>query len=289
MTNELPVVTKIPVTPKVACFIGMPTYNGEVRYDVATRGQNHATNDQGNKLCVQMYEGGSSLPQVYNKLWIQGLGSQQPRFTHWAMLHADLLPDAYWVDTLYNVMQETGATIVSAVAAIKDSKGVTSTAVGPIGDDFTYRRLTVSELEKLPETFGIEEVKAAGMWQESEFDDACLLVNTGCMLVDMSWEPWFAMQPDGITMAFCMEQKHRIQKWPNGQWNPEFAPEDWLMSRYVAKYGGKCVATTKVKTVHVGTYGYPSTGTWGGKTDVEVDRFREQKRAAFSEAATNDV
>lgn len=268
------------VMDNVYVCLGIPVYDGSAESSTMIRGTAQASQ----KIrFMPRCEGMSSLCQVYNRLWVCGLGAMpEHKFTHFAMLHSDVVPDAWWIDTLYAEMQATGATVISAVCPIKDTKGVTSTAVGNPADDWDYRRITTTELKRLPQTFTIDDVVTSGIWPESYTNDKCLLVNTGCMLVDMSWSHWYDKLDDGITMAFRFNQDYRIQRWPDGKWNPEFVPEDWQMSRYVHNNGGKVVATKKVSTVHMGKQAYSSAAAWGSATDVEMDAFNAERAKAFA-------
>ena len=269
------------VVDGVHVCLGLPTYDGTIEVNAAFKALAQASS----KIrFTPLAEGSSALCQVFNRLWVQALGSVNQPFTHFAMLHSDMNPDIGWLDDLYDTMQATNATVVSAVAAIKDAKGVTSTAVGDPQDEWDYRRLTLSELQKLPEAFDAEDIARAGFWPESYTKDKCLLVNTGCMLIDLRWPHWMDKAADGLTLKFCFNQDYRVQQWPTGKWCPEFSPEDWQMSRYIYRNGGKVVATKKVGTFHIGKAPYPSSGVWGGATDSEMDKFLADKAECFKAA-----
>lgn len=244
----------------------------------------HAT---GGKLQVAYSRKGcSSLPQTFNQCWADAIANPG-KFDYFAMLHSDVEPQQGWLDVLYDEIVRTKATVVSAVCAIKDGKGVTSTGVGPVDDDYEYRRLTVTECQKLPQTFGLADVKAANLWPDEYWQGGlrCLLVNTGCWIADLSWPKWYEVRPDGC-FDFVYEQKHRIQKWPDGSVHCEFAPEDWLLSRYVCRHGGTALATRLFRVAHWGEQMYPNWQTWGAETDVEIDRYRADREAAYRAAQT---
>jgi hypothetical protein len=258
-------------------FLGQPLYGREVDCGAATAAT--VGGSKGKLTYSYARYGGSSLPHVFNMLWTGALSN--PQFKYFAMLHGDLEPETGWLDVLYDEMKRTGATVVSVSNAIKDDKGVTSTAVGSPTDLYDYRRITTTEQLRLPQTFGIEEIAAAGIWSPDRTDGKCLLANTGCWIADLTWPHWKTTDENGF-LKFRFEQFHRVQVWPDGHYNCEFAPEDWLMSRYVHNNGGKVVATRAVKTIHVGTRVFPNYIAWGPETDEEIDRFREQKRQAFA-------
>src|SRR5215469_11944582 len=75
------------------------------------------------------FEPGSLLSYVFNRLWCECLNMRRERpVTHFAMLHADMCPDPGWLDILVTELERTGADVMSAVAPIKDQRGLTSTA-----------------------------------------------------------------------------------------------------------------------------------------------------------------
>ena len=222
-------------------------------------------------------KGTSSLPQTFNLAWVQALANRG-KYDYFAMLHSDVAPSPLWLDVLYDEITRTKATAVSAVVAIKDVKGVTSTAVGLVDDDFDYRRITLTENRKLPQTYGMADVQAANLWPGFDFAQRCLLINTGCWIADMSWPHWYNVHPDG-RYEFCYEQKHRIQVWADGSAHAEFAPEDWLVSRYIHRHGGTCMATKLVRTLHWGDQPYPNDQVWGAETDIEIDRYQADREA----------
>lgn len=271
---------------KPSIYLAMPCADGTARVMSVLAAVQQASS-RGLRVTYG-YQGGSCLMHVFNQLWVQAQGgAEQGLVTHFAMLHNDVGADPNWLDVLLDEMNRTGADVVSAVCAIKDLKGITSTAVGSPDDIFDYRRVTTSEVQKLPATFDMSDV--ARLWAKSELTDGkCLLVNTGCMLVDLRKPYWHRADAAG-NMEFAFQQVTRIQRWPNGTWSPEFAPEDWLMSRFVHKQGGKCVATTKVKTRHFGDQIYPNDAAWGQATDVEIDAFWRSRVEAYGHATATPI
>ena len=258
--------------PKV--FVGMPCGDGWTHVSSAASAMQRASATP----IILGYEGGSCLMHTFNQLWTKGLLARESGVTHFAMIHADVEASPGWLDVLVEEQRQTGAVAVSAVVAIKDNKGLTSTAVGSPTDFYDYRRITVSELRKLPATFEMADV--ARLWGPELTDGKCLLINTGCFLVDIRHPMWDEAAEDG-TLAFAFEQHSRIQRWPNGVYSPEFAPEDWLISRYIARHGRSCAATTKVVTAHHGVQVYPNNVVWGSDHDVEIDEFWAKRKAAY--------
>ena len=74
--------------------------------------------------------GFSIATHTFNMLWCQAYNARRELgLTHFAMCHSDVHPDEGWLDTLLDEMDRTGADVLSAVIAIKDCKGLTSTGL----------------------------------------------------------------------------------------------------------------------------------------------------------------
>ncbi len=201
---------------------------------------------QGN-VCTVNLEGGSLLSLVFNRLWCRALNERQERgYTHFAMHHADIQAPVGWVDVLLNELDRHKADVISAVVAIKDYRGLTSTGyrssnLGPIS------RLTVKEVNDLPETFDLED--ALG----TEGKRHWLMVNTGLWVCRFT-EPWV----EDVCFNIC----DAIQK-VDGRFQPRCLPEDWNFSGFCAQRGLKVMATRKLRVLHHGDTGFPNNGTWG--------------------------
>jgi hypothetical protein len=175
----------------------------------------------------------SLLPHGFNMLWQD---AQRKDFDYFLMLHADVEPIEHdWVDILVGEMDATGADLLGAVIALKDSRGMTSTAIGSLEDPWKRTRLTLSQCSGLPETFSARDCGCP---------DRPLLINTGCMLIDLR-KPW-------VENAW-FQINNRI----NGE-SVECEPEDWFFSRQAFEAGAKAYATRKVRTYHHGDVRFPS-------------------------------
>jgi len=200
---------------------------------------------------------GSILPDVFNRIWCEArkMRKQIP-ITHFVMVHSDIRPDIHFVDVLVREQVGTGADIVSAVVPIKDRRGLTSTAVdSPAGP----RRLTMKEVFRLPETFGLNDVKKTLLvpsWHGP------LVVNTGCWVCDFT-RPWV----DKVHFEF----QTAILEDKDGNPYPVRCGEDWIFSRDVQRLGGTILATRKVRLNHYGDDGaYTNAYSWGEwETDKE--------------------
>lgn len=165
--------------------------------------------------------------------------------SHFAMLHDDVCPQEGWLDQLLGDLEEHSADVMSAVVPIKDEQGLTSTAIDDPEDPWNVeRRITMTELMRLPEVFGAADCG---------YPDRKLLVNTGCWIcrLDREWRRH---------VSFTI--RDRIV-YKDGKWTPEVASEDWNFSRDVQELGGKVMATRRVMLKHAGEMFYPNSHGWG--------------------------
>lgn len=203
--------------------------------------------------------GGGSMMSLFNRCLAAALGT--PGVSHLAILHTDVCPDPWWLDTLYDEMEATRAAVMSAIVPIKNDRGVTSTAAGYPWPSWWYDRLTMAEVMALPETITIADLppNASG---------CILLVNTGCMLIDLRHE-WWGNRDYDDRLQFCFRMEDRITRLKSGSYAVEFWPEDWRMSQYAAACGGVVAATRKVRLYH-GSAGCRNDRVWGtDATDVQ--------------------
>jgi predicted O-methyltransferase YrrM len=216
-----------------------------------------------NKPRIMDDKGSSLLGNAFDVHWATALNMQQAGYSidRFAMLHSDVVPGDWWLDQLLHDLDETGADVVSAVVAIKDLNGLTSTAIDDPEDPWdVLRRLTASEVMKLPEIFSAADCG---------YPDHLLLVNTGCWICDFT-KPWrHARNPDG-SLAVNFNIRNAILPLASGSYATKAAPEDWEFSRKVGRLGGKVLATRRVATSHMGEFPYPSRGYWGKQEMDEV-------------------
>jgi hypothetical protein len=208
----------------------------------------------------------SLLASGLNKLWCKALNDREQYGYKWfALLHADIVPERFFLDKLIEQAEAFDADVMSAVVPIKGPDGVTSTALsGP--DEFTrLTRLTVSQVydPEWPMTFDawgtLSALKKKGLSIDDKAAANCkLLVNTGCMItrIDREWcaHVEFTINDRIITLA-------------GGKLLEQVEPEDWYFSLRVAQLGGKVMATKAVKLEHVGTMSYHSHTVWGKEID----------------------
>lgn len=172
----------------------------------------------------------SMLTDNFNELWCEFMNKD---YTHFAMLHADISAENYWVDKLLTIMEEKQADIVSVVMPIKDNTGDTSTAFLPDGET-KVRRLTLKEIRGLPETFCASDVGLG-----------TLLVNTGL---------WLAKKGE-----WCQKFKgfHAISEvYMEEKWKARRISEDWLFSMEAKELGAKIYANRSISATHIGRQGW---------------------------------
>jgi hypothetical protein len=169
------------------------------------------------------------------------------------MCHDDVRPSPGWIDVLIDELDRTGADVVSAVVAIKDDRGLTSTGIRNCQTG-AIRRLTMTEVLRLPETFGVDEVTDAGIRLPEE--DEILVVNTGLWVC--RWDPAWRERMPGF------QSIDRVKRADDGTWHAPSLSEDWWFSEWCARRGLKLRATRKVLAVHTdGARDFPNDRAWG--------------------------
>ena len=239
-------------------FIAVPSYDGSMRTDTA-HSINVASKEHPGE--VQWADCHSSLLGItFNRLLTRALYSGAQYF---CMLHADVAPDPYWIDTLLGEMKASKADVISAVIPLKGVHGLTSTAVdlGSEENPWRCRRITMKEVFGLPETFTAADFG---------YKDKALLINTGCMMFDL-FAPWVKSFP-GFTVSdkaspvdcqFCNAKG--CAECGNHGWRMavQVESEDWGFGRWLHKNGLKAVATRKVLIRHFGSAFYTNSVPWG--------------------------
>jgi GT2 family glycosyltransferase len=252
-------------------FLGCITHNGQLDYRMANMFFTSASKERAILTKIQQ---SSLLASACNNLWVTALNRRAQDNLKWfAMLHADVVPEPFWVDTLIALAEEHDADVMSAIVPIKGPDGVTSTAISGPDDFVRLTRLTMKQILSpgWPETFDIHGaaeilfdntvpgwVEKAGGYTHELLQKSKLLVNTGCMVARLD-RPW------------C-EQTHftindRIEQLLGGKFVEYVEPEDWFFSRRVAEQGGNVMATRKVVVEHIGSVPYKSNKVWGGEQD----------------------
>lgn len=226
---------------KPLVFLGMPLRPAGTPHFVAMLASETASD--GRADVQRAFASTSLLPFTFNQLWSSALNARADGFTHFAMIHDDVLPGEGWLDKLMIELEANDAEIVSAVVPIKDAMGLTSTAVDDTGDEWNPRRLTLHEVFQLPETFTHPKI----------------LLNTGLWVCRLD-RPWV----DKVSFR----QQDRIVRRMDGTCEPQTKSEDWDFSRQVRSLGfDRLFATRKVALDH-DTPQWHTRHPWGTcKTD----------------------
>lgn len=185
----------------------------------------------------------SLLCQSFNTSLAKALDARdRGEIDYFALLHSDIEPEPYWLDKLAGELARYQADVISAVIPIKEpaEDPRTSTAIGALDNPwYPARYVRRSDRDRLPETFGAADVCGP---------DEVLLINTGCMLIDLRDPFW-------DTFAFTIED--RITQ-VGGKRVAQVCPEDWRMSRQLHAAGLRYLATWSVKATHHGAAGWPN-------------------------------
>lgn len=268
-------------------YVAIPHYG-----DVSPELHHSLVCARGEREDIRIYEqmnGNSLLPHNFNALFCDGYNLREERgLTHFAMHHSDIGAESGWLAKLLDLQQGTGADVVSVTVPIKDQLGLTSTAIRKADCSGDVRRLTMTEIFQLPETFGIADVEALfGL----ESGSHALLVNTGLWVCDFR-RPWVD-EFDGFEIISkivktpdpCIasgDAAHRQMKR-----KPVSLPEDWGFSLWCHQRGLQVRATRAVKLGHFGRARYSNEMVWGAwqteggeKPAATVKKKRRAKAAA---------
>ena len=240
----------------IRVLVGQPCYSG-IEPESYTAAQN-PTQRRGDVQVSVMRPRASLLAHAFNLAVVYALNE---KYDYFGLLHGDVLPDKWWIDSLLDAKESSGVEVVHAISPIKDDRGLTSTALGYSDDAFApVRRLTVTELQGLPDVFTIADIN-----ERLDPDATHLLPNTGCIL--MRANTWLR----GFT-GFTIDD--RIIR-GDGEWGLDVCPEDWNFGHWCAK-NGVSVGASKMRIRHVGHHTYDSSHVWGQATDEHYQEARKQ-------------
>lgn len=248
----------------MAVFVGIPTHDYRLHARLCTRLLEEAGLPRSPSFTVGI-RASSLLPLACNWLWCLALNARET-YSHFLMLHSDIIPESGFMGKLLEIMEIKRAQVVSVVTPIKDRRGLLSTALIRRPSDprrlenGRLRRLTLAELESLPETFGAPELAKLWDWGEARDGSPALLVNTGLMLADLRGE-W--------AERVNFEMLDGIAQSAGGHFAPQVRSEDWQFSLLAAAAGAHLVATRAVALEHAGLAHYANREAWG---DWEHDR-----------------
>lgn len=241
--------------------LSIPMYDGNLYYQTCRTILNAANTLNGKAALSIEFMATSATPFCFNRLLASAVASNAD---YWVLLHSDLgAKQIDWLPMMLSDMQAEGLSVLSAVAAIKDESGVTSTALDT--REHFPRRLTLAEIHAGPDVLTNEKAKRIYGYP--------LLINTGMMVWDMS-----VMRQHVSGLPFEFHDCWRDQMTPNGmQMHAAFQPEDWLMSKRLNALNIPFGATKRVHTVHKGGKEFDSSQIWGAATDMQWVNTRDQE------------
>lgn len=228
---SVPFVKTPPPSAETRLFLALPSYNGWVKGN-CIGGAAFAT--QQGQIFVEV--GCASILTVnFNQLWTKALNSRREgRWTHFAMMHADISAPPGWADVLIAEMNRTGVDMISAASPIKDHRRLSSH--GAVQQDGSIRRLTMKEIHRLPVTFTTDDLPRVGI-------EGPLVVNTGLWVCrfDQPWveQVWFHIN-------------NGIERMPDGTFKAAMLPEDWFFSRLLTQKGVRIAGTRVCRVGHWG-------------------------------------
>ena len=185
--------------------------------------------------------------------------AEEGRITHFAMLHADINPQDYWLDALVREAEKRGVSFLSAVAPVKDERGLASCGIGDPRDPWLpFRQFTMAEVLGLPETFDQADAGYSGY---------PLLHNNGCCLWDLRDTRFFARDGrDELICSFIFAR--RMIRDGEGKWLAQRASEDWEISRRFWQMGIPTAISRKVKLTHcTANFVFANDRAWGQAHD----------------------
>lgn len=168
--------------------------------------------------------------------------------------HADVqIYTPKWLDIMLEDQKTTGAAVLACVCSKKTTaNGGVSNMAYATDCEFVGDCLHLSDIWALPSVF---------CQADTPHPERTLLVNTGLIMFDLSRPEWKETQKssDGKDeLKFCFRMHDRIVIEDNGNYEAQFAPEDWNFSKLCAAAGVPVYVTQNVRTVHLGEMGYAS-------------------------------
>jgi hypothetical protein len=179
-------------------------------------------------------------------------------YDYFCLLHGDVIPapQGEWLSILVDELEAHRFDAIHAPCAIKDGRGLTSTAIAFSANPWERkRRITTRELHQLPETFDVADVRRV-----LEPRAYTLLPNTGCLLFSAKAE-WICRFPG-------FEIRDRIT-WEGNHYAASVVPEDWHFGYWMAEMDLKVGGTRKVTPRHVGKIPFMTEVPWGVEHDEQ--------------------
>ncbi len=245
-------------------FLARPSYGPyEPESDIAA---NHAVGDNSaitvHACCFRLSMTCKNMNDHFAKC--MNLGG----YDYFALLHADNAPPDGWAEQLVDAMELYNYDVIHAPYAVKNKKGMTTTAIGFSGNIWgTVRRISTTERKELPRIFDIEVLRK----ELDEPDAERMLFGTGVMVIKIG--DWLNDFP-----AFTMSD--RIVK-HEGQWYPQCVSEDYMFSHWCANNGVRAGALN-LDVGHWGRWNYSTADAWGESRDEDYFRDAVNLRGAVA-------
>jgi len=237
-------------------FVAQPAY-GAGQFERESYDAPDSAIDQLEELAKLPYES-SLLANGFNKCLCACLNLGD--YDEFCLLHGDVIPwpQEGWLETLIAERDAHGLDVIHAPCAIKDGRGLTSTAIAVSADPWANkRRITTTELHHLPETFTIDDVRRI-----IEPTAVVLLPNTGCLLFSAK-AAWLDRFP-GFAILDRIDPPDA-----EGKRLARVVPEDWHFGHWAHDQGLRVGGTRKVTPRHVGKMPFMTEVAWGKPHDEQ--------------------
>lgn len=184
----------------------------------------------------------SNLGECFNIMYGNALNLQFEGvpITRFVMLHNDVAPENLsWLDTLLQDMDDQKADLVSAVSPVKNNSQFVSiahydpSAVWGIG-----HQLSLKDVAKLPQVFGDKDNR--------------FLVNTGCMVIDLtkSWRHTVNADNELICAFNIKSALVQTVEAKGVRYRSRTLTEDWGFSAALHRLHAKVCATRRIRLKH---------------------------------------
>lgn len=212
----------------------------------------------------------SLLCWAFNHLWCDALNARShdnigQKFNYWLLCHADIsFRTHHWLDVLTDDMEKYGYDVLHVPMAIKDGRGLTSTALGNGDNKYGHvRRITTTELQKLPPVFGLDDVVELMKKSGPVPKNPVFCPNTGVMLIKMN-PSWIWEFPGFNIMDKLVTEVH-----PSGKIfrQPLVLSEDWHSGYWFQQRGLKVGGCRRVRTDHWSRASFANDKPWGEERD----------------------
>jgi hypothetical protein len=235
--------------PTKRVFLGMP-YNGKIEPETWDTALDALKSPKG--LNVYAWRSNwSLLERSFNDCLEKCLNRGD--CDYWLLLHSDLGLSHGFLPAMIAEIEHHDLDALHAVVPIKNSEGLTSTAVAYSDDPWdTVRRITTTELKSLPDTFDIDTIR-----ERYDPNAKILLPNTGCLMFRIG--DWLNDFP-----GFAGHNRMMLY---GDTWKAEVVPEDWNFGYWAAANGVRVGGTKAVVTKHYGRQYFPNNDAWGHEVD----------------------